>query len=61
LQLKSPRKCGHQNGGVILDPASKALSVMDLFVQNKQLGIVHPSVRMFKAAPLFKETKYGIS
>jgi hypothetical protein len=61
LQLKSPRKCRQQNGGVLLDPVSKALSVLDLFVQNKQLGILHLSVRMFKAAPLFKETKYGIS
>jgi hypothetical protein len=59
--LKSPRKCRHQNGGVILDPVSKALSVMDLFVQNKQLGILHSSVRVFKAAPLFKEIKYNMS
>jgi hypothetical protein len=61
LQLKSPRKCRHQNGGVILDPVSKALSVMDLFVQNKQLAILHSSAGMFTAAPLFKGTKYGIS
>jgi hypothetical protein len=61
LQLKSPRKCRNQNGGVILDPVSKALSVTDLFVQNKQLGILHSGVRKLKAAPLFKEIKYGIS
>jgi hypothetical protein len=45
----------------LLYPISKALSVIYLFVQNNQLGILRSSVRIFTAAPLFKETKYSIS